>query len=119
MAWTCPFGLECPGELTCPECGSTMALPAGKQVDGLAGHRIVIVRRPPGWVPQSETDAPPRCLVLELVDGTSVGDPLTFVRQYNAASIEDDGSRWAALTHADARIGQTLDLLRRWAGLPP
>ena len=112
MAWTCPFGLECPVELTCPECGSTMALPAGKPVDGPAGGRIAIVRHPPGWVPQSETDAPPRCLVLELVDGTSVGDPLTFVRQYNAASMEDAGTRWAVLADADPRIGQPLDLLR-------
>jgi len=112
VAWTCPFGLECPVELRCPECGSTVALPAGKPVDGPAGGRIVIVRRPSGWVPQSETDAPPRCPVLELVDDASVGDPLTFARQYNAASMDDDGSRWAVLTPTDARIGETLDLSR-------
>lgn len=109
MSWTCPLGVELPGELTCPACGSTVALP-GRPVGSPAGRRIAIVGRPEGWVPQSETDVPPRSAVLELVDDTAVGDPLTFVRHYNAASMDDGGARWAVLAGADVRVGQTFDL---------
>ena len=112
MSSTCPSGVELLGELTCPACGSTVALTAARTVGSPAGRRLAIVGRPRGWDPRSETDVPARGVVLELVDDASLGDPLTFVRHYNAASMDDGGTRWAVLAGADARVGRTLDLAR-------
>ena len=50
----------------------------------------------------------PRCgVVVEVID-EPISDPLTFVRHYNAASLDAVGATWAALCDAAARPGTAM-----------
>ena len=50
----------------------------------------------------------PRCGVVVEVVAETISDPLTFVRQYNAASLDAFGATWAALCDAAARPGMAV-----------
>ena len=66
---------------------------------------IVLVERPPGWRPCSEFDMPARARVIEVVD-QPVSDPVTYVRQYNALSLDEAGTTWAAMMRMPMPPGQ-------------
>ncbi|MGD0896990.1 MAG: hypothetical protein ABR915_04080 [Thermoguttaceae bacterium] len=72
---------------------------------------LVLVERPRRWAPTSVWDMPRRALVVDLVNH-AVADPATYVRQYNALSLDESGTTWAALTLATAAVGTLVDLLR-------
>jgi hypothetical protein len=78
--------------------------------------RLILVERPEGWVPTSELDAPRSALVIDVVQDC-VGDMLTFVRQYNAVSMDEQGTTWAAFTRAAPKLGESVELSEYW--LPP
>jgi hypothetical protein len=75
------------------------------------GPTIVIIDRPAGWIPASELDAPRRGRVMEFVR-EPVSDPPTFIRQFNAASLDAGGKLWAALAAESARVGRMVKLIR-------
>ena len=68
---------------------------------------IVLIERPARWTPRSELDMPRFGVVVEVVAGP-ISDPLTFVRHYNAASLDAVGATWAALCAAAARPGTAM-----------
>ena len=53
----------------------------------------------------------PRCGVVVEVVAEPISDPLTFVRHYNAASMDAFGATWAALCDAAARPGTAVAIL--------
>ena len=57
---------------------------------------IVLVERPAGWTPASELDMPRRATVIEVV-AQPIYDPITYVRQYNALSLDEAGTTWAGV----------------------
>ncbi len=65
---------------------------------------IVLIERPPRWTPRSEFDMP-RCGVVVEVVAEAISDPRTFVRHYNAASLDAMGATWAAVCDAAGRPG--------------
>jgi hypothetical protein len=75
------------------------------------GPTIVIVDRPAGWIPASELDAPRRGRVIEVIREL-VSDPPTFIRQFNAASLDVGGNLWAALAAGIACVGRMVKLVR-------
>jgi len=65
--------------------------------DGLR-YRVVIVKRPAGWVPQHPLDPPPPgAEVVQRIPGPVSSE---FARHYNAASLDDHGTTWALLEPA-------------------
>ena len=62
---------------------------------GCPRYRVVIVERPAGWVPRNPFDVPPSGgKVVERIAGPVSSE---LARQYNAASLDDDGTTWAVL----------------------
>ena len=53
---------------------------------------------------------PRRALVIELVDHAPA-DPATYVRQYNALSLDESGTTWAAWALAKPTVGAQVELL--------
>ncbi len=91
MPQTCPLGSECPFQSTT----SSKAIADEHQTK--TARVIVIVERPMDWNPASELDVPPTGRVLDVVDDIPITDPATFIRQYNALSLDENGNRRAAL----------------------
>ena len=110
MSLACPFGFACPYDSNCPACGAPVGPQAESTAEEPCPYSVVIIRPPGNWMPASELDAPQKGLVIDLVDH-QLTDPATFVRQHNAASLDEGGAKWAALTRADPKIGAQLDLL--------
>jgi hypothetical protein len=71
---------------------------------------LILVERPRRWVPVSEWDMPRRAVVIEVVDHPTA-DPATYVRQYNALSLDESGTTWAAWALATPTVGAEADLL--------
>jgi hypothetical protein len=76
------------------------------------------LRRPADWIPSSEFDLPEWAEVVETVNHP-LSDPLTFVRQYNAISLDEHGVTWAALAATGARPGTMLALTAPSRGKEP
>jgi hypothetical protein len=72
---------------------------------------IVIIDRPTAWIPAGELDAPHSGRVVEFVRDL-VTDPATFIRQFNAASLDASGGLWAALAAGSQRLGRMARLAR-------
>jgi hypothetical protein len=68
-------------------------------------------------MPCSEFDMPPRALVIEVVR-QRLSDPVTYLRQYNALSLDEAGTTWAAMVRlpllpgAEVAIGRFSDCRR-------
>jgi hypothetical protein len=60
-------------------------------------------------------DVPRRAVVVEVV-AHEVADPATYVRQYNALSLDESGTTWAALAMATPAVGMPVELLSLQAG---
>ena len=82
----------------------------GEPSEGLGG-RIVIIEAPPDWTPATEFDVPEKGRVVDVVD-LQVSDPCTFIRQHNAAAMDDLRLRWAAWTRSVPIIGCEVTLVR-------
>jgi hypothetical protein len=76
---------------------------------------LVLVERPRRWGPQCEWDMPRRAVVIEVVARPAT-DPATYVRQYNALSLDESGTTWAAWVPAMPTIGAEAELLALIAG---
>jgi hypothetical protein len=61
-------------------------------------------------MPASLLDAPAEGQVVDLVDDVAIQDPSAFVRQFNAASLDDGGARWAAIARTSPKIGAVVEL---------
>jgi hypothetical protein len=72
---------------------------------------VVLFWRPAGWIPSSELDMPKRAIVLEVVE-QELSDPATYIRQYNAISLDQEGSTWAGISAAAPRKGEEVYLSR-------
>jgi hypothetical protein len=70
----------------------------------------VIIEAPPGWTPATELDVPEKGRVIEIVD-LQVSDPCTFIRQYNAAAMDDHRLQLAAWTRSVPIIGGEVTLI--------
>lgn len=81
-------------------------------------HSMILVARPRGWTPSSEFDVPKRAVVIEVIDD-EIGDPATYVRQYNAASMREAGTTWAAVVKGSPQPGREHDLTRFAARASP
>jgi hypothetical protein len=64
-------------------------------------------------MPSTELDAPKRAVVVDVVR-LKVSDPGTFIRQHNAASMQEGGTRWAAMTRAKPRVGDEIELTKAY-----
>jgi hypothetical protein len=71
---------------------------------------LVLVARPRRWTPASVWDMPRRAVVVDVVEH-AVADPATYLRQYNALSLDESGTTWAALALATPTVGTLVDLL--------
>ncbi|MGA2067942.1 MAG: hypothetical protein ABSG86_23435 [Thermoguttaceae bacterium] len=81
-------------------------VPPGRLPDGV----LVLVQRPRRWRPASEWDMPRRAVVIEVVHRPTA-DPATYVRQYNAVSLDESGTTWAAWAPATPTVGTEAELL--------
>ena len=89
MGWRCRHQSGGTSEVLPPAQATSKAVKSRRP----AG-RIVLVERPAGWAPVSELDMPERAVVIEVVL-QPVSDPFTYVRQYNAISMDEAGTTWA------------------------
>jgi hypothetical protein len=108
MSWVCLPGQAEPVELG-EDHGTAHGPGQFAHYADLANPQIVIVSKPPNWVPACELDSPAMAEVQEIVLDYS-GDPITFIRQFNGASSDSGGSIWAALAFV-ARVGEQAKLL--------
>lgn len=118
MSWTRVLKLVDSLLLRFSRCETLVYSEAEIVVREAASGRIVIVRRPAGWTPAGELDAPERAEVLEVVD-EPVFDPPTFIRHFNAGSLDEGGCLWAALARSVPTTGQMVELLRPRLESPP
>ena len=96
--------------LTCPRCGAKLEVVVRESSDPpVAGH-LVIVERPQGWTPKSEWVALAEGIVVAPVED-EFRDPYTYIRQFNATSLDRHGTMWAGITLAEPVVGEPVELL--------
>jgi hypothetical protein len=71
---------------------------------------LVLIERPHQWTPRSEWDMPHRAVVVDVVEDRNL-DPATFLRHYNAVSLDEAGTTWAALCRRTPKVGVEVALL--------